>query len=108
MRSSSSSAVRLSPRRWRSVGSVVGVVLSDGIVGLQVVGPDVEVAEPRSVGQGEPERGLESAPSPAGFEDVGDGAGAEGVSLEGVVDGGGQLLRPVVVEQREQPGGVGS
>ena len=84
------------------------MALSEGIVGLQVVGPDVEVSQPRSVGQGEPERRLESAPSPAGFEDVSDGAGAEGVSLEGVVDGGGELLRPVVVEQGEQPGGVGS
>ena len=72
------------------------------------MGPDVEVSQPRSVGQGEPERRFESALSPAGFEDVGDGAGAEGVSLEGVVDGGGELLRSVVVEQGEQPGGVGS
>ena len=72
------------------------------------MGPDVEVSQSRSVGQSEPERRFESALSPARFEDVGDGAGTEGVSLEGVVDGGGQLLRPVVVEQREQPGGVRS
>ena len=72
------------------------------------MGPDVEVSQSRSVGQSEPERGLESAPSPAGFEDVSDGAGTEGVSLEGVVDGGGELLRPVVVEQGEQLGGVRS
>ena len=70
------------------------------------MGPDVEVSQPRSVGQGEPERRLESALSAARFEDVGDGAGAEGVSLEGVVDGGGQFLRPVVVEQGEEPGCV--
>ena len=72
------------------------------------MGPDVEVSQSRSVGQGEPERRFESALSSAGFEDVGDGAGAEGVSLEGVVDGGGELLRPVVVEQGEQPGSVRS
>ena len=52
--------------------------------------------------------GFESALSASGFEDVGDGAGAEGVAFEGYVDGGGQLLRPVVVEQGEQPGGVRS
>ena len=72
------------------------------------MGLDVEVWQSQSVGQGEPERGFESALSPARFEDVGDGAGAEGVSLEGVVDGGGELLRPVVVEQSEQPGGMRS
>ena len=70
--------------------------------------PDVEVLQSGSVGQGEAERGFESALSPSGFEDVGDGAGAEGVAFEGYVDGGGQLLRPVVVEQGEQPGGVRS
>ena len=72
------------------------------------MGPDVDVSQPRAVGQGEPERRFESALSAARFEDVGDGAGAEGVSLESVVDGGGQFLRPVVVEQGEQPGGVRS
>ncbi len=72
------------------------------------MGPDIEVSQSWSVGQGEPERRLESALSPSRFEDVGDGAGAEGVSLERVGDGGGQLLRPVVVEQSEQPGGMRS
>ena len=72
------------------------------------MGLDVEVSQSRAVGQGKPERGFESALSPARFEDVGDGAGAEGVSLEGVVDGGGEFLRPVVVEQREQPGAMRS
>ena len=72
------------------------------------MGPDVEVSQSRAVGQGKPERGFESALSPARFEDVGDGAGAEGVSFEGVVDGGGEFLRPVVVEQREQPGAMRS
>ena len=62
---------------------------------------------PGPIGQGESERaacGLALAAS--GFEDVGDGAGAEGVALESDGDGGGQLLRPVVVEQGEQSGGV--
>ena len=58
------------------------------------------------VGQGEPEGRLESALPASGFEDVGDGAGAEGVAFEGDGDGGGELLRSVVVEQGEEPGGV--
>ena len=70
------------------------------------MGPDVEVSQSGSVGQREPERGFESALSPASFEDVGDGAGAEGVAFEGDGNGGGQLLRPVVVEQGEQPSSV--
>ena len=70
------------------------------------MGPDVEVSQSGSVGQREPERGFESALSPASFEDVGDGAGAEGVAFEGEGDGGGQLLRPVVVKQGEQSGSV--
>ena len=70
------------------------------------MGPDIEVSQSGSVGQREPQRGFESALSASGFEDVGDGAGAEGVAFEGECDGGGQLLLPVVVEQGEQPGGV--
>ena len=70
------------------------------------MGPDIEVSQSGSVGQREPQRGFESTLSASGFEDVGDGAGAEGVAFEGECDGGGQLLRPVVVEQGEQPGGV--
>ena len=70
--------------------------------------PDVEVPQSGSVGQSEAERWFESAPSPSRFEDVGDGAGAGGVTLEGVGNGGGEFLRPVIVEESEQPGGVGS
>ena len=70
------------------------------------MGADVEVSQSGSVGQREAERGFESALSPAGFEDVGDGAGAEGVAFEGECDGGGQLLGSVVVEQGEQSGSV--
>ena len=72
------------------------------------MGPDVEVTQSGPVGQGESERGFESALPASGFEDVGDGAGAEGVAFEGGVNGLGQLLGSVVVEQGEQPGGVRS
>ena len=72
------------------------------------MGPDVEVSQSRAVGQGESEGRFESALSAAGFEDVGDGAGTEGVSLQRISDGGGELPRPVVVEQSEQPGGMRS
>ena len=106
MRSLRSSAVRLSPRRRRSVASVVGVVLAEGIVGLQVMGPDVDVLQARAIGQGESEGRLVAALAASGFEDVGDGAGAEGIAFESDGDGGGQFLRPVVVEQGEQSGGV--
>ena len=67
---------------------------------------DVEVTQSGSVGQGEAERGFESALPASGFEDVGDRAGAEGVAFEGGVDGGGQFLGSVVVEQSQQPGGM--
>ena len=70
------------------------------------MGADVEVTQSGPVGEGESERGLESALPASGFEDVGDGAGAEGVAFEGDVNGLGQLLGSVVVEQCEQPGGV--
>ena len=70
------------------------------------MGADVEVSQSGSVREREAERRFASALSAAGFEDVGDGAGAEGVFFERECDGGGQLLRPVVVEQDEQPGGV--
>ena len=82
-------------------------VLSEGIVGLQVMGTGHRgLASPGRSGSVSPQRGFESALSASGFEDVGDGAGAEGVAFEGECDGGGQLLLPVVVEQGEQPGGV--
>ena len=61
------------------------------------MGLDVEVTQSGPVGQGESERGLESALAASGFEDVCDGAGAEGVAFEGNVDGGGQFLGSVVV-----------
>ena len=66
------------------------------------MGPDVDVLQPWAIGQGESEGRLAAALPASGFEDVGDGAGAEGVAFESDGDGGGQLLRPVVVEQGEQ------
>ena len=72
------------------------------------MGLDVEVTQSGPVGQGESERGFESALPASGFEDVGDGAGAERVALEGDIDGGGQFLGSVVVEQGEQAGDVRS
>ena len=70
------------------------------------MGADVEVSQTGPVGQGEPEGRLEPALSAPRLEDVGDGAGAEGVAFEGGGDGGGEFLGAVVVEESEQPGGV--
>jgi hypothetical protein len=39
----------------------------------------------------------------AAFEEVRDRAGAERIPLEGAVDRGTEFLRPVVIEQREEP-----
>ena len=72
------------------------------------MGRDVEIADAGVIGQRDRHRRLQPALSPARFQDVGDGAGAEGVALERAVDGGGEFLRAVVVEQREQPRGVGA
>ena len=69
---------------------------------------DVEIADARAIGQRERDRRLLPALPAPGFEQVRDGAGAEGVALERARDGGGQFLRAVVVEQREQAGGVGA
>ena len=67
---------------------------------------DVEIADAGAIGQRDRDRRLQAALPPAGFEDVRDGAGAEGVALEGAVDGGAEFLRAVVVEQGEQARGV--
>ncbi len=62
-----------------------------------------EVADARSVGQDHRDRrGLPALAAP-GFQDVADGAGAQGVARQGEFDGEGELLRAVVVEQREEP-----
>ena len=67
---------------------------------------DVEIADAGAIGQRDRDRGLQAALPPTGFEEVRDGAGAERVALERAVDGGGEFLRAVVVEQGEQARGV--
>ncbi len=62
---------------------------------------DIEVADARPIGQRDRDGGLQPALASPGFEEVRDGAGAEGVSLERAVNRRRELLRPVVVEQRE-------
>ena len=62
---------------------------------------DVEIADARVIGERDRDRGLQPALPPSGFQDVRDGAGAEGVALEGASDGGAEFLRAVVVEQGE-------
>ena len=56
------------------------------------MGPDVDVLQPWAIGQGESEGRLAAALPASGFEDVGDGAGAEGVAFESDGDGGGLKL----------------
>ena len=61
---------------------------------------DREVADARPVGQ-DHRHGRRVAPVAAsGFENVGDGAGAQGVARQGDLDGGHEFLRPLVVEER--------
>ena len=98
-----SSAVRLSLSRRRSIASVLGILLSEGIVSLQVVRADIEVTQSGPVGQRESERGL----SPRGRRRVSRMwvmDGAEGIAFEGDVDGGGHFLGSVVVEQGRAAG----
>ena len=68
---------------------------------------DREVTDARTVGQdhGHGRRG--AAVAAPGFEDVGDGAGAEGIARQGDRDGGREFLWPVVVEEREQADQMG-
>ena len=63
----------------------------------------VEIADARAIGQRDRNRRLQPALPPAGFENVGDGAGVEGVALERATDGGPELLGAVVIEQGEEP-----
>ena len=67
---------------------------------------DREIADAGPVGQGEWDRRFLSALAALRVEDVRTGVRPEGVALERPGDGGGEFLRPVVVEQPEQPGGV--
>ena len=63
---------------------------------------DVEIADAGVIGEGDRDGRLQAAPSPAGFEDVGKGAGAERVALQCGGDRHGEFPRAVVVEQREE------
>ena len=64
---------------------------------------DLKVTDARTVGQDHRHRRLSAAVAAPGFEDVGDGAGAQRVAREGDLDGRGELLWPIVLEEREQP-----
>ena len=105
MRSLRSSAVRRRAEASEVSRQGRRRVSSKGIVGLQVMRAEVAVTQSGPVGQGEPEGRLSPRfrrrvsrmwamePAPRGqFR----------VSL----DSGGEFLRPVVVEEGEEPGGV--
>ena len=64
---------------------------------------DLEVADTRPVGQDHRHGRLGAAVAAPGFENVRNGARAEGVPLQGDRDSGGELLGAVVVEQGLQP-----
>ena len=68
---------------------------------------DIEVADAGTIGQRHRDGRLEAPLSPTRFEDVGDGAGAQRVALERALDGRGEFLWAVIVEQGEQSHTVG-
>jgi len=63
---------------------------------------DLEVTDARTVGQDHRHGRLGATVAAPGFEDVGDGAGAHRVAREGDLDGGGEFLWPIILEEREQ------
>ena len=63
---------------------------------------DIEVADAGTIGQRHRDGRLEAPLAPTRFEDVGDGAGAKRVARECALDGRGEFLGAVVVEQGEQ------
>ena len=67
------------------------------------MGRDVEIADAGVIGECHRDGRLQAAPAPASFQDVGDGAGAERVRRQRPVDGGGEFLWTVIIEQREEP-----
>ena len=67
------------------------------------MGLDGELVHPRVCGEHERHGGAEAATAALLLEQVGDGAGTRGLVGEGLVDGGGEGGRAVVVEQREEP-----
>ena len=70
------------------------------------MGADIEVAHAGPVRQREGQRRRAAVLAPADLQQMGDGAGAEGIAREGGGDRGGELLRPAVVEQGEEAPGV--
>ena len=64
---------------------------------------DLEVTDARTVWQDHRHGRLGATVAAPGFEEVRDGAGAQRVAREGDLDGGGQFLRSVVLEERKQP-----
>jgi hypothetical protein len=61
-----------------------------------------EIADAGAIWQHDRHRRLQAALPPACFEDVRDGAGTEGITLEGARDGRPECLRTVVIEQRHE------
>jgi hypothetical protein len=61
---------------------------------------DREVADARPIGQDHRHGRRVAAVATPGFENVGDRAGAQGVTCEGDLDGAREFLRPIVVEER--------
>ena len=107
-RSSSASAVWRRPRLRsccsgaRLIGSSLGG--GEGVVGVEGVRRDAEVAHAGVGGQDHVERRARAAGAGALVEDVGDGGGAEGAAGERVGEGGVELGRAVPVEEPEQAG----
>ena len=55
------------------------------------MGPDIEVADAGPVGQRQGQRWRATLLAPADLQQMGDGAGAEGIAREGGGDRGGEL-----------------
>src|SRR3990170_2988152 len=101
-KSSRSSAVRGRYRARRSSArSVFGVVggVGEGIVGLQVVRGDVQVADIRAIGKLDGNRGLLARAASLLLEPVGDGVGRGSPAAQGQDQRGIGLFGAVVGEQ---------
>ena len=71
------------------------------------MGPDIEVADAGPVGQRQGQRRRAALLAPADLQQMGDGAGAEGIAFaRAVAIAAASSLRPVVVEQGEEAPGV--
>ena len=69
---------------------------------------DGQVTDARTVGQDHGHRWGRAAVAAPGVQDVGDGSGAQRVTPEGDLDGGGEGLGPIVLQERQQPDQMGS